>query len=232
MVPANDILIVDGSRHPQKLLSEILQDEATASLSPKERNQKRVPSARGQQPALVLLDIWMPDTDGVTLLREWAASGQAHDAGRHDVPGHGTIETAVRGDEDRRVRLPPRSRSACELAGTVARALQDDARGRERGGSRSRRWARALRCTMPSGQSERLSIAAKEPVLLLGEPGTGHEALRAALQQADQPWLALPSGARLATGTRWPCSTRRCDGSSCAPRSEVREGGTERAALS
>ena len=50
---------------------------------------------------------------------------------------------------------------------------------------------------MPSGPSSSC-IAAKKPVLLLGEPGTGHEAAARALQQADQPWLALPSGTRLA----------------------------------
>src|SRR5512140_2846983 len=93
MTSAREILIVDDEVGIRELLSEILQDEGyRVSLA---ENATEARSYRQkQQPALVLLDIWMPDTDGVTLLREWAASGQL------TMPvvmmsGHGTIETAV-----------------------------------------------------------------------------------------------------------------------------------------
>ena len=75
MTSAREILIVDDEVGIRELLSEILQDEGyRVSLA---ENATEARSYRQkQQPALVLLDIWMPDTDGVTLLREWAASGQ------------------------------------------------------------------------------------------------------------------------------------------------------------
>ena len=90
------ILVVDDEMGIRELLSEILDDEGhtvvlaeNASRARDERN-KFMPGA----PDLVLLDIWMPDTDGVSLLKEWAANGQL------TMPvvmmsGHATIDTAV-----------------------------------------------------------------------------------------------------------------------------------------
>ena len=72
MVPANDILIVDDEVGIRELLSEILQDEGYRVSVAENATEARAFRSK-QQPALVLLDIWMPDTDGVTLLREWAA---------------------------------------------------------------------------------------------------------------------------------------------------------------
>src|SRR5258708_23100575 len=93
MAIAKEILIVDDEVGIRELLSEILQDEGYRVALAENASEARAYRQR-QQPALVLLDIWMPDTDGVTLLREWAANGQL------TMPvvmmsGHGTIETAV-----------------------------------------------------------------------------------------------------------------------------------------
>src|SRR3974377_1071365 len=92
MAQPKDILIVDDEVGIRALLSEILQDEGYRVSVAENAGEARSFRARSQ-PALVLLDIWMPDTDGVTLLREWAANGQL------TMPvvmmsGHGTIETA------------------------------------------------------------------------------------------------------------------------------------------
>src|SRR5206468_8998271 len=93
MLQAKEILIVDDEVGIRELLSEILQDEGYRVTVAENAGQARTYRQRAQ-PSLVLLDILMPDTDGVTLLREWAASGQL------TMPvvmmsGHGTIETAV-----------------------------------------------------------------------------------------------------------------------------------------
>ncbi|MEN9374196.1 MAG: hypothetical protein RIR79_1748 [Pseudomonadota bacterium] len=88
-----NILVVDDEHGIRDLLSEILNDEGhTVELA------ENAAQARGfrlrERPDLVLLDIWMPDTDGITLLKEWASTGLL------TMPvimmsGHATIETAV-----------------------------------------------------------------------------------------------------------------------------------------
>lgn len=88
-----NILVVDDEIGIRELLSEILADEGHAVLTAE--NAAAARSARlSEELDLVLLDIWMPDTDGVTLLKEWASTGQL------TMPvimmsGHATIDTAV-----------------------------------------------------------------------------------------------------------------------------------------
>ncbi|TSE20074.1 Sporulation initiation phosphotransferase F [Tepidimonas alkaliphilus] len=88
-----NILVVDDELGIRELLFEILDDEGHSVELAENAAQARQARQRSQ-PDLVLLDIWMPDTDGVTLLKEWAATGQL------TMPvimmsGHATIETAV-----------------------------------------------------------------------------------------------------------------------------------------
>ena len=71
---ASKILVVDDESDIRRLLQEILTEEGYEVEVAADAGQARAARAR-QTPDLVLLDIWMPDTDGVTLLREWAASG-------------------------------------------------------------------------------------------------------------------------------------------------------------
>lgn len=68
------ILVVDDEMGIRELLSEILSDEGHA-VEVAENAQRAREYRLKQPPDLVLLDIWMPDTDGVTLLKEWAAQG-------------------------------------------------------------------------------------------------------------------------------------------------------------
>ncbi|MFT4196104.1 response regulator [Ottowia sp.] len=88
-----NILVVDDELGIRDLLSEILNDEGhTVELA---ENAAQARAARqAARPDLVLLDIWMPDTDGVTLLKEWRGTGLL------TMPvimmsGHATIDTAV-----------------------------------------------------------------------------------------------------------------------------------------
>ncbi len=87
------VLVVDDEIGIRELLSEILSDEGHVVLTAENAAAARALRQR-EAPDLVLLDIWMPDTDGVTLLKEWASSGQL------TMPvimmsGHATIDTAV-----------------------------------------------------------------------------------------------------------------------------------------
>ncbi len=88
-----NILVVDDEMGIRELLSEILGDEGHAIQLAENAQQAREARAAGA-PDLVLLDIWMPDTDGVTLLKEWQRDGLL------TMPvimmsGHATIDTAV-----------------------------------------------------------------------------------------------------------------------------------------
>ena len=87
------ILVVDDEHGIRDLLWEVLNDEGHAVTLAENAAQARAARA-AEVPDLVLLDIWMPDTDGVTLLKEWAAGGLL------TMPvimmsGHATIDTAV-----------------------------------------------------------------------------------------------------------------------------------------
>src|SRR5258708_19986708 len=71
---ANQSLVVDDEVGIRELLFEILRDEGYGVRLAE--NAQTARSARKEmRPDLVLLDIWMPDTDGITLLKEWAGSG-------------------------------------------------------------------------------------------------------------------------------------------------------------
>ncbi|MGR6805347.1 response regulator [Sphaerotilus natans] len=88
-----NILVVDDEMGIRALLQEILTDEGHSVELAENAAQARMLRER-QRPDLVLLDIWMPDVDGITLLKEWNSGAQL------TMPvimmsGHGTIDTAV-----------------------------------------------------------------------------------------------------------------------------------------
>ena len=88
-----NILVVDDERGIRDLLWEILNDEGHNVEVAENAAQARAARLR-DRPDLVLLDIWMPDTDGVTLLKEWSATG-ALTMPVIMMSGHATIDTAV-----------------------------------------------------------------------------------------------------------------------------------------
>ena len=191
---AREILIVDDEVGIRELLSEILQDEGYRVALAENAGEARAYRQR-QQPSLVLLDIWMPDTDGVTLLREWAASALL------TMPvimmsGHGTIETAVEATRIGAVDYLEKPIGLSKLLATIGRALKTAATKEPRrislahlgGGPAIRETERALEAL----------VAARRPVLILGEAGTGHDVAARALQTQGAPFVALAGGARLA----------------------------------
>ena len=117
------ILVVDDEIGIRELLSEILADEGHQILLAENASAARRLRAQ-QRPDLVLLDIWMPDTDGITLLKEWAASGQL------TMPvvmmsGHGTIETAVEATRIGALDYLEKPIALQRLLATVKRALRN-----------------------------------------------------------------------------------------------------------
>src|SRR5256886_4385814 len=116
------ILVVDDEVGIRELLSEILSDEGHSVQLAKNATAARSLRARGQ-PDLVLLDIWMPDADGITLLKEWATGGQL------TMPvimmsGHGTIDTAVEATRIGALEFLEKPIALQKLLSTVKRALR------------------------------------------------------------------------------------------------------------
>ena len=182
---ASRILVVDDEADIRRLLQEILSEEGHDVDVAADAVQARAARAR-TAPDLVLLDIWMPDTDGITLLREW--SGDA----RHDCPvvmmsGHGTVETAVEATRLGAFDFIEKPLSLAKLLPTVKRAL-DARRTRQSGAFSSARAAAPLQGRSRIAQqlrSELLRLAAfPAPLLLIAEPGSETEALARFVHQS------------------------------------------------
>ncbi len=116
-----NILVVDDEIGIRELLSEILADEGHSIFLAENAAQAR-DQRRNNPPDLVLLDIWMPDTDGVSLLKEWAAAGLL------TMPvlmmsGHATIDTAVEATRIGALDFLEKPIALAKLLASVKRAL-------------------------------------------------------------------------------------------------------------
>jgi DNA-binding NtrC family response regulator len=171
------ILVVDDESEIRGLLKEILADEGYEVDVAADAAEARVRRSQ-HDPDLVLLDIWMPDTDGITLLREWAqANGSSCPVVM--MSGHGTVETAVEATRLGAFDFVEKPLSLAKLLRTVERAL-DSGRSKRHN---NRGMVPAL--IAPVGKS-RVMHALREqvqqvaphetPVLIVGESGTGREA--------------------------------------------------------
>lgn len=172
------ILVVDDERDIRELLKEILVDEGY-EVSVAENGETARLARRARRPDLVLLDIWMPDVDGISLLKEWS------DERGPSVPvimmsGHGTVETAVEATRLGAYDFIEKPLSMARLLVTIARALEADRLARENLGLR--KYVPSV--VEPPGRSvamqqlrEQIQRVAQRDVWVLihGEPGTGKE---------------------------------------------------------
>src|SRR6478609_8233082 len=176
---AAHILVVDDEADIRGLLKEILSEEGYDVDVAGDAGQARASRAR-QLPDLVLLDIWMPDTDGITRLREWQGAAAESSCPVVMMSGHGTVETAVEATRLGAFDFVEKPLSLAKLLRTVERAM--DAGKRRRVSTRPQlapllatfgrsRVAQQLR-------DELTRVAAlNTSLLLVGEPGSGREAL-------------------------------------------------------
>jgi two-component system, NtrC family, nitrogen regulation response regulator NtrX len=181
---ANRILVVDDEADIRRLLQEILSEEGHDVEVAADAAQARA-SRASRTPDLVLLDIWMPDTDGISLLREWSSDA------RNDCPvvmmsGHGTVETAVEATRLGAFDFIEKPLSLAKLLPTVKRAL--DARRSRQLGAYTLRTPAPLHGRSRVAQqlrSELLRLAAyPAPLLLIAEPGCEPEALARYVHQS------------------------------------------------
>ncbi len=172
------ILVVDDEPDIRQLVSEILEDEgyqvemAEDAASAKDKKKQR-------QPQLILLDIWMPDTDGITLLKEWVAE----DVDLCPVvmmSGHGSVESAVEATRLGAYDFLEKPLSLAKLLLTVERAIETSQLQQENAGLKQQ----LMVDVEPVGKSvliertkEQLKRLAQHhaKVLLVGEAGVGKE---------------------------------------------------------
>ena len=172
------VLVVDDEPDIRTLVKEILEDEGY-EVDIAENAQTAREARRARRPDLILLDIWMPDTDGITLLKEWSQD-QGSDTPVLMMSGHGTVETAVEATRLGAYDFIEKPLSMAKLLLTIQRALEADKLSRENIGLK--RQSQPI--SEPVGQSETLR-ALKErvrriaqhdaAVLITGESGSGKE---------------------------------------------------------
>jgi DNA-binding NtrC family response regulator len=180
------ILVVDDEVGIRELLSEILADEGHQVVLAENAGSARRLRER-QRPDLVLLDIWMPDTDGITLLKEWAASGQL------TMPvvmmsGHGTIETAVEATRIGALDFLEKPIALQRLLATVKRALRHP----ETAATPQLALATLGRSPALADAKKRLALLAQSaaPLMLRGERGMRPELFARLLGAPGAPFLA------------------------------------------
>lgn len=170
------ILVIDDEPDIRNLLKEILQDEGF-TVEVAENGETARHAYRQRQPDLILLDIWMPDVDGITLLKEWIEDGNL------PVPvimmsGHGTVETAVEATRLGAFDFIEKPLSLAKLLLTVEQALESDKSQRDP----LLHASYGLAITEPVGKSptmqrlrEQIKRIAEHDswVLLSGEAGSG-----------------------------------------------------------
>jgi two-component system nitrogen regulation response regulator NtrX len=189
------ILVVDDESEIRTLLKEILTEEGyrvtTAQDAAAAREQRDE-----TEPDLVLLDIWMPDTDGISLLKEWSEEGGICPVVM--MSGHGTVDTAVEATRLGAVDFIEKPLSLTKLLHTVEKALDEGAPGR------APRRTLVPPMMAPVGKSDAVQAVKEQlrriayhdtPVLFTGEPGSGREAyaryLHSLSNRAGQPFTIL-----------------------------------------
>jgi DNA-binding NtrC family response regulator len=198
-------LVVDDEADIRALIQDILSDEGYGVAAAADAAEARTALAK-QKFDLILLDIWMPDTDGITLLREWS------DGGDLTCPvvimsGHGTVDAAVEATRLGAFDFVEKPLSLAKLLRTVEAALES-----------AGKQATVSRTMLPSllapiGRSALMRdlrdkvqqyAVHDESVLLSGEPGTGRGAfaryLHALSRRSDEPLINV-TAASLAVGS-------------------------------
>ena len=192
------VLVVDDEADIRALIKDILTDESygvTVAANAAEARSARADSKFD----LILLDIWMPDTDGITLLREWSEGGELN-CPVVIMSGHGTVDTAVEATRLGAFDFVEKPLSLAKLLRTVEAALES-----------AGKQSRAARSLLPSllapvgrsvlmrGLRERVQQYARHDgsVLMSGEPGTGRGAfaryMHGLSRRADEPLTTLTS---------------------------------------
>ncbi len=182
------ILVIDDEPDIRNLMQEILEDEGfTVSVA---KDGKTARQLRTEQPPdLILLDIWMPDIDGISLLKEWRECGLLQDSQVIMLSGHGTVETAVESTRLGAFDFIEKPLSISKLLLTVDRALKETSFLKEHNELREQF------ITEPLGHSNIMLVLRDQAnrinlhntsILISGEPGSGRTLFARYIHQNNQ----------------------------------------------
>ena len=169
------VLVVDDESNIRLLLEEILSEEGYEVTTAEDAAVART-AKKNQDFDLILLDIWMPDTDGISLLKEWSEQGELEPVVM--MSGHGTVDAAVEATRLGALDFIEKPVSLAKLLRTVEKALEQ---------RRAAEPRRSLVTPMPApvGKSDTIRSLRDQVTriarydahtLLAGEPGSGREA--------------------------------------------------------
>jgi DNA-binding NtrC family response regulator len=191
------ILVVDDEANIRALIDEILSEEGYEVTTAADAKEARGARKRHEFD-LILLDIWMPDTDGISLLREWSEGGATGTVVM--MSGHGTVDAAVEATRLGAVDFIEKPVSLAKLLRTVERALAVRR-------SKEQRRGLVTQNAVPAGKSqpmralrEQIARVAQHSAhtLFTGEPGSGRELfarfLASQSAQARGPFVAVMGG--------------------------------------
>jgi two-component system, NtrC family, nitrogen regulation response regulator NtrX len=195
------ILIVDDEPDIRNIISDILNDEGFTTFTAQNAETAREIYQR-VSPDVVLLDIWMPDTDGISVLKGWMQEGTT--ASIIMISGHGTVDTAVEAIRIGAYDFLEKPLSTAKLLVTVERALQNRKLTEENLQLRNRLEP----ATDLLGDSPRMDLlrekiqrfaATDSWVVVQGEPGSGKGVVARSLhrqsRRAERPFVEVNLGA-------------------------------------
>jgi len=195
------ILVVDDEPDIHNLVKEILEDEGF-EVSVADSGEAARQARRMRRPDLILLDIWMDDIDGITLLREWSEGGSLP-CPIIIMSGHGTVETAVEATRLGAYDFIEKPISLAKLLLVVNRALESEKLQQENQGLKRRLQP----VSEPGGKSEAMQALRDQArkiaqhntwVLIGGEAGAGKEVvaryIHAQSPLRDRPFVEVAVG--------------------------------------
>ena len=224
------VLVVDDEADIRALIKDILTDEGYSVTEAADATAARA-AREVRRFDLILLDIWMPDTDGITLLREWSDAGELY-CPVVIMSGHGTVDTAVEATRLGAFDFVEKPLSLAKLLRTVEAALESA--GKQSSAARNllpSLLAPVGRSALMKNLRERVQQYARHDgsVLISGEPGTGRSAfaryMHGLSSRADEPLTTLTAASVTATNCEEQLLGIERDGEIIAGAFERAEGG-------
>ncbi|VAW48021.1 Two-component system response regulator protein [hydrothermal vent metagenome] len=183
------LLIVDDEKDIRNLMKEIFEEEGY-QVDTAANGVQAQKAWRQRLPDVIFLDVWMPDIDGITLLKEMQKEHVLEHAKVVMMSGHGTIETAIEATKLGAYDFLEKPLSLAKLIVTAERAIEHGRLHQENRQLKQKQPDQIL----PVGKSkamvqlretiERLSKFTM-PILITGESGSGRHHVARALHHTS-----------------------------------------------